>query len=40
MDKFLKVFVEEVKIFWKDLRDGIKNKIKKIVCNCKCHKTD
>ena len=30
MDKFLKVFIEEVKIFWRDLTNGCKEKIKKL----------
>jgi hypothetical protein len=35
MDKFFKTLVEEIKIFWKDLKDGWKKKTKKIFCQCK-----
>jgi len=35
MDKFFKTLVEEIKIFWKDLKDVWKKKTKKIFCQCK-----
>ena len=35
MDKFFKMLVEEIKIFWEELKDGCKKKIKKIICKCK-----
>jgi hypothetical protein len=35
MDKFFKMLVEEIKIFWEELKDGCKKKIKKIVCKCR-----
>ena len=38
MDKMLQVFIEEITMFWNKIKNGIKNKIKKIVCKCKCTK--
>jgi len=38
MDKMLQVFIEEITMFWNKIKNGIKNKIKKIVCKCKSTK--
>ena len=35
MDKFFKTLVEEIKIFWEELKDCFKKKTKKIFCKCK-----
>ena len=35
MDKFFKMLVQEIKIFWEELKDGFKKKTKKIFCKCK-----
>ena len=35
MDKFFKTLVEEIKIFWEELKDDFKKKTKKIFCKCK-----
>ena len=35
MDNFFKTLVEEIKIFWEELKDGFKKKTKKIFCKCK-----
>ena len=40
MDKMIKTFLEEAKKFWGKLKSYVKDKIKKIVCKCKCQKTD
>ncbi len=34
-DKFFKMLVQEIKIFWEELKDGFKKKTKKIFCKCK-----
>ena len=35
MDKFAKMLLQEIKIFWEELKDGFKKKTKKIFCKCK-----
>ena len=36
MDKMIGIFLEEITNFWKKVKSYVKNKIKKIVCKCKC----
>jgi hypothetical protein len=38
MDKMLQVFIEEITMFWEKVKSYVKDKIKKIVCKCKCTK--
>ena len=38
MDKMIETFLEEVTKFWKKIKSYVKDKIKKIVCKCKCTK--
>ena len=38
MDKMIKIFLEEITKFWETIKNYVKNKIKKIVCKCKCTK--
>jgi|DEB0MinimDraft_12_1074336.scaffolds.fasta_scaffold12099_3 hypothetical protein len=40
MDKMIKIFLEEITKFWEAIKNYVKKKIKKIICNCKCQKTD
>mgnify|MGYP003136035863 FL=1 len=40
MDKMFKVFFAQVQLTWGKIKDVSKAKIKKIICNCKCQKTD
>jgi len=40
MDKMINILVEEITNFWKELKTYVKDKIKKVVCKCKCTKTD
>ena len=40
MDKMIETFLEEIKKFWEKVKSYVKNKIKKIICSCKCQKTD
>ena len=40
MDKMIETFLEEITNFWKKVKSYVKNKIKKIIRNCKCQKTD
>ena len=40
MDNMLKIFVEQIKKVWEKIKSYVKDKIKKIVCKCKCQKTD
>jgi len=40
MDNMLKIFVEQIKKLWEKVKNYVKEKIKKIICNCKCQKTD
>jgi len=40
MDNMLKIFVEQIKKLWEKVKSYVKEKIKKIICNCKCQKTD
>ena len=36
MDKMIGIFLEEITNFWEKVKSYVKNKIKKIVCKCKC----
>jgi len=36
MDKMIGIFLEEITKFWKKAKSYVKEKIKKIVCTCKC----
>ena len=38
MDKMIRIFLEEITKFWKSVKNYVKNKIKKLVCKCKCKK--
>jgi hypothetical protein len=40
MDKMIEIFLEEITKFWEAVKNYVKKKIKKIICNCKCQKTD
>jgi hypothetical protein len=40
MDKMITISLEEITKLWKKIKSYVKDKIKKIVCNCKCQKTD
>ena len=36
MDKMIGTFLEEVTKFWEKVKSYVKDKIKKIICTCKC----
>lgn len=38
MDKMIGIFLEEITKFWEKVKSYVKDKIKKIVCKCKCTK--
>ena len=38
MDKMIGIFLEEITKFWEKVKRYVKDKIKKIVCKCKCTK--
>ena len=38
MDKMIGIFLQEITQFWEKIKNYVKNKIKKIVCKCKCTK--
>ena len=38
MDKMIETFLEEITKFWEKVKSYVKEKIKKIVCKCKCTK--
>ena len=38
MDKMIGIFLEEITKLWEKVKSYVKDKIKKIVCKCKCTK--
>ena len=36
MDKMIGIFLEEITKFWEKVKSYVKDKIKKIICTCKC----
>jgi NurA-like 5'-3' nuclease len=36
MDKMIGIFLEEITKFWEKVKSYVKDKIKKIICKCKC----
>ena len=38
MDKMIGIFLEEITKFWEKVKSYVKDKIKKIICKCKCTK--